>query len=65
MMSNEQDQEQSSATEDSEQEVDFHGAAIIDENGNEVAITEEMIKDACEKLDPGSTEVRLNVDEEE
>lgn len=46
-------------------EVDFHGAAIIDENGNEVPITETMIKEACEKLEPGSVEVRIDRDEEE
>lgn len=46
-------------------EVDFHGAAIIDEDGNEVPITETMIKDACEKLEPGSIEIRLEKDEEE
>ena len=32
-------------------EPDFHGAAIIDEEGHEIPITEDMIKDACEKLD--------------
>ena len=31
-------------------ETDFHGAAIIDENGNEVPITEEMILQACDEL---------------
>lgn len=31
--------------------IDFHGAAIIDENGNEIAITEEMVLDACQSLD--------------
>ena len=29
---------------------DFHGAAIIDANGREVPITEDMIREACEKL---------------
>ena len=29
---------------------DFHGAAIIDENGNEIPITEDMIQDACREL---------------
>lgn len=29
---------------------DFHGAAIIDANGREVPITEEMIREACDKL---------------
>ncbi|MCG8673046.1 MAG: hypothetical protein MI867_26865 [Pseudomonadales bacterium] len=31
-------------------ERDFHGAAIIDENGCEVPITEEMIQRACNDL---------------
>ena len=30
---------------------DFNGAAIIDENGIEVAITEEMVQSACDQLD--------------
>ncbi len=30
---------------------DFNGAAIIDENGVEVAITEEMVQNACDQLD--------------
>lgn len=29
---------------------DFHGAAIIDEHGKEVPITEEMIQKACDDL---------------
>lgn len=29
---------------------DFHGAAIIDAHGREIPITEDMIRDACEKL---------------
>jgi len=29
---------------------DFHGAAIIDENGIERPITEEMVQEACQKL---------------
>ena len=32
-----------------EQEHDFHGAAIIDENGKEIPITEEMVQDACQE----------------
>jgi len=39
---------------DTEIEVDFHGAAIIDENGKEVPITEDMVKDACEKMEDDS-----------
>jgi hypothetical protein len=30
--------------------IDFHGAALIDEDGKEIAITEEMIEEACQKL---------------
>ena len=36
--------------------IDFHGAAIIDEDGHEIPITEDMIKDACKKLDPTAVE---------
>ena len=31
-------------------QVDFHGAAILDEDGNEVPITEDMIRNACRCL---------------
>lgn len=31
-------------------EVDFNGAAVIDENGREIAITESMIQGAFDKL---------------
>jgi len=31
--------------------IDFHGAAVIDQDGNEKAITEEMIEKACEELE--------------
>lgn len=30
---------------------DFHGAAVIDEEGNEIPITEEMVQDAFEELE--------------
>ena len=30
---------------------DFHGAALIDKDGNEVPITEDMLEDAFEKLE--------------
>jgi len=30
---------------------DFHGAAIIDNEGHEIPITDEMVKDACENLE--------------
>ena len=33
---------------------DFHGAAIIDEQGKEVPITEDMVKRACDELDKSS-----------
>lgn len=29
---------------------DFHGAAIIDSQGREIAITEAMIQEACQRL---------------
>ncbi len=28
----------------------FHGAALLDENGREIPITEEMIMQACDEL---------------
>jgi hypothetical protein len=31
--------------------IDFHEAAIIDEQGNEIEITEEMVRRAINKLD--------------
>ena len=31
-------------------ESDFHGAAILNEDGTETPITEDMVQDACEKL---------------
>lgn len=33
----------------------LHGACIIDENGQEILITEKMIQDACEKLSSDDT----------
>jgi len=30
--------------------IDFHGAAIINQDGQEIAITEDMVEDACNKL---------------
>lgn len=41
-------QQQHDETEDP---VDFHGAAIIDGEGHEIPITEEMVKEACDKLE--------------
>lgn len=32
-------------------EIDFHGAAIIDKFGREIAITEEMVQEAFKKLE--------------
>ncbi|MCC1497140.1 PA1571 family protein [Alcanivorax sp. 1008] len=37
----------------SDQTRDFHGAALIDESGREVPITEDMIRRACETLEHG------------
>lgn len=31
--------------------IDFHGAAIIDDNGVEIPITEEMVKHACQQVE--------------
>ncbi len=33
------------------EKADFHGAAILNEDGTETPITEDMVQDACEKLD--------------
>ena len=33
--------------EKNEPATDFHGAALIDEDGNEIPITEDMVQDAC------------------
>jgi hypothetical protein len=30
---------------------DFHGAALIDADGNEIPITEDMVQGACTNLD--------------
>ncbi len=43
-------------TEENQQEVDFHGAAVIDENGHEIPITEEMIQQACTELEEDEPE---------
>lgn len=34
----------------SQNSVDFHGAAIIDEQGREIPITESMVQKACKQL---------------
>ncbi len=36
---------------DKKTEKDFHGAAVIDQQGREIPITEAMVKKACEKLE--------------
>lgn len=33
------------------QEIDFHGATVIDEDGKETPITEEMVQRACSELE--------------
>lgn len=33
-------------------DIDFHGAAILNEDGSETPITEEMVRDACRELSP-------------
>lgn len=38
-------------TEDVESATDFHEAAVVNEKGEEVAITEEMVREAIDKLD--------------
>ena len=35
-------------------EIDFHGAAVIDEDGNVTPITEEMVQKACAELEEAS-----------
>lgn len=30
---------------------DFHGAALIDEQGREIPITEQMVQQACRQMD--------------
>jgi len=34
-------------TNDDAPTTDFHGAALIDEDGNEIPITEDMVQSAC------------------
>lgn len=41
-------------------DIDFHGAAIVDEKGNEVEITEEMVRSAIDTLE---SEVSSNEEE--
>lgn len=35
---------------------DFHGAAVIDEDGNEIPITEDMVQEAFEELEDEQSE---------
>ena len=35
----------------SEPSPDFHGAAVLDEDGNEIPITEDMVQEAFEELE--------------
>tara|TARA_R110000787_G_scaffold38998_9_gene97874 strand:+ start:50 stop:274 length:225 start_codon:yes stop_codon:yes gene_type:complete len=41
-------------------EPDFKGAAIINEDGSETPITEDMIQTACEQLDPETSEANTS-----
>ncbi len=43
-----------------EQATDFHGAALIDEDGNEIPITEDMVQDACHTLEEDELEKDVN-----
>ena len=36
---------------DKHNEVDFHGAAVVDQHGQEVPITEDMVQTACTNLE--------------
>lgn len=47
---------------DSNAEPDFKGAAIINEDGSETPITEDMIQTACEQLDPEMGETKVSGD---
>ena len=53
MMMNKQKDTQSNET-----ATDFHGAALIDDDGNETPITEDMVQEACTNIvdDSKSTE---------
>jgi hypothetical protein len=39
---------------------DFHGAALIDEDGNEIPITEDMVQNACHNLEEDELEKAVN-----
>ncbi len=41
---------------DAKQPPDFHGAAVIDEDGNEIPITEDMVQEAFEELEEETAE---------
>lgn len=36
---------------------DFRGAAIINQDGSETPITEEMVREACDNLEPVASEI--------
>lgn len=42
---------QEESADKSQQPVDFHEAAIVTESGEEIAITEEMVRKAIQQLD--------------
>lgn len=44
-------QQPKDTTSEAKQPPDFHGAAVIDENGNEIPITEDMVQEAFEELE--------------
>jgi hypothetical protein len=54
-MAEEKPQQKDANTKQGAAEPDFNGAAIIDGNGVEIPITEEMIKNACDQLDNSKT----------
>ncbi len=45
------DADNAAAQDATAQEVDFHGAAIIDDDGNMTPITEEMVRKACSEFE--------------
>lgn len=52
--SNDQNSKQNH-TDTEDLEINFHQAAVVNEKGEEVAITEEMVQQACEQLEPEKT----------
>jgi len=41
-----------SENQEKKNDIDFHGAAIVDAKGNETEITEEMVQKAINELEP-------------